>query len=54
MIILFNKIIDIINSDCENQEIRTNTINSVSHIIRHEPFLMKIFIERMDTINIVI
>ena len=49
-----NKIIDIINSDCENQEIRTSAINTVSHIIRHEPSLMKIFIERMDTINIVI
>ena len=49
-----NKIIDIIKSDCENQEIRTSAINTVSHIIRHEPSLMKIFIERMDTINIVI
>ena len=49
-----NKIIEIINSDCENQEIRTSAINTVSHIIRHEPSLMKIFIERMDTISIVI
>ena len=49
-----NKIIEIINSNCENQEIRTSAINTVSHIIRHEPSLMKIFIERMDTISIVI
>ena len=49
-----NKIIEIINSDCENQEIRTSAINTVSHIIRHEPSLMKVFIERMDTISIVI
>ena len=49
-----NKIIDIINSSCENQEIRTSAINTVSHIIRHEPSLMKIFIEKMDTINVVI
>ena len=49
-----NKIIDIINSNCENQEIRTSAINTVSHIIRHEPSLMKIFIEKMDTISVVL
>ena len=49
-----NKIIDIINSNCKNQEIRTSAINTVSHIIRHEPSLMKIFIEKMDTIGVVI
>ena len=49
-----NKIIDIINSNCENQELRTSAINTVSHIIRHEPSLMKCFIEKMDTINVVI
>ena len=49
-----NKIIDIINSNCENPEIRTSAINTVSHIIRHEPSLMKCFIEKMDTISIVI
>ena len=48
------KIIDIINSSCENQEIRSSAINTVSHIIRHEPSLMKIFIEKMDNINVVI
>ena len=48
------KIIDIINSDCENQEIRTSAINTVSHIIRHEPSLMKVFIDKMDTINFVL
>ena len=49
-----NKIIDIINSNCENQELRTSAINTVSHIIRHEPSLMKCFIEKMDTISVVI
>ena len=49
-----NKIIEIINSDCENQEIRSSAINTVSHIIRHEPTLMKCFIEKMDSINFVI
>ena len=49
-----SKIIDIINSNCENQEIRTSAINTVSHIIRHEPFLMKCFIEKMDTISVVL
>ena len=48
------KIIDIINSSCENQEIRSSAINTVSHIIRHEPSLMKCFIEKMDTINVVL
>ena len=49
-----NKIIDIINSPCENQELISSAINTVSHIIRHEPSFMKIFIEKMDTINVVI
>ena len=48
------KIIDIINSPCENPEIRTSAISSVSHIIRLNPSLFKIFIEKMDNINIVI
>ena len=49
-----NKIIEIINSDCENQEIKTSAFNTVSQIIRHEPTLMKCFIEKMDSINFVI
>ena len=49
-----NKIIEIINSDCENPEIRTSAFNAVSHIIRHEPSLLKYFIDKMDTISFVI
>ena len=49
-----NKIIEIINSDCENPEIRTSAFNAVSHIIRHEPSLLKCFIDKMDTISFVI
>ena len=49
-----NKIIEIINSDCENNEIRTSAFNAVSHIIRHEPSLLKCFIDKMDTISFVI
>ena len=49
-----NKIIEIINSDCENPEIRTSAFNTVSHIIRHEPSLIKCFIDKMDTISFVI
>ena len=49
-----NKIIEIINSDCENPEIRTSAFNAVSHIIRHEPSLLKFFIDKMDTISFVI
>ena len=49
------KIIDIFNNNnCENQDIKNSAINAVSHIIRHEPSLMKCFIEKMDAINIVI
>ena len=49
------KIIDIYNNtNCENPEIRISAINTVSHIIRHEPTLMKCFIEKMDTISVVI
>ena len=49
-----NKIIEIINSDCENNEIRTSAFNTVSHIIRHEPSLIKCFIDKMDSLNYVI
>ena len=49
-----NKIIEIINSDCENPEIRTSAFNTVSHIIRHEPSLIKYFIDKMDSLNYVI
>ena len=49
-----NKIIEIINPDCENPEIRTSAFNAVSHIIRHEPSLLKCFIDKMDTISFVI
>ena len=49
-----SKIIDIINFPCENQEIRTCAINTVSHIIRLNPSLLKIFIDKMDNINLVI
>jgi hypothetical protein len=49
------KILDIYNNtNCENPEIRISAINTVSHIIRHEPSLMKCFIEKMDTISVVI
>ena len=49
-----NKIIEIINSDCENPEIRTSAFNTVSHLIRHEPSLIKFFIDKMDTLSFVI
>ena len=49
-----NKIMEIINSECENPEIRTSAFNTVSHIIRHEPSLIKCFIDKMDTISFVI
>ena len=49
-----NKIIEIINSECENPEIRTSAFNAVSHIIRHEPSLIKCFIDKMDTISFII
>ena len=49
-----SKIIDIINYPCQNPEIRTSGISTVSHIIRHNPSLMKIFIDKMDDISIVL
>ena len=49
-----SKIIDIFNSPCQNQEIRTSAINTVSHIIRLNPSLMKIFLDKMDDISIII
>ena len=49
-----NKIIEIINSDCDNPEIRISALNTVFHIIRHEPSLIKCFIDKMDSLNYVI
>ena len=49
-----NKIIEIINSECENPEIRTSAFNTVSHLIRHEPSLIKCFIDKMDTLSFII
>ena len=49
-----SKIIDIFNFPCHNQEIRVSAISTVSHIIRLNPSLMKVFIEKMDDINIVL
>ena len=49
-----NKILEIINSECENPEIRTSAFNTVSHLIRHEPSLIKCFIDKMDTLSFVI
>ena len=48
------KTIEIFNSQCENQEIRTSALNTASHIIRLNPSIMKYFIEKMDNIDIVI
>ena len=48
------KIVGIINYPCQNPEIRTSAINTVSHIIRLNPSLMKVFIDKMDDINVVL
>ena len=47
-----SNIIDIINSSFENQEIRIWTINTISHIKGNCPPLKKIFVEKIDSINV--
>jgi hypothetical protein len=48
------KIIELINSECDNQDMRISAFNTVSHLIRLEPSLLKTFIEKMDTLSFVI
>ena len=49
-----NKIIDIYNENCENPEIHTSALSACSHLIRHENSLLKNFVEKIDTLNIVL
>ena len=49
-----SKIIDIFNFPCQNPEIKTSAISTVSYMIKLNPSLMKVFIDKMDDINIVI
>ena len=49
-----NKIIDIYNENCENPEIHTSALSACSHLIRHENSLLKIFLNKIDTLNIIL
>ena len=49
-----NKIIDIYNENCENPEIHTSALNACSHLIRHENSLLKNFVDKIDTLNVVL
>ena len=48
------KIIELINSECDNQDMRISAFNTLSHLIRLEPSLLKTFIEKLDTLSFVI
>ena len=48
------KIINIYNENCENPEIKTIALSTCSHLIRLEPSLFKIFINKNDNINIIL
>ena len=49
-----SKIIDIYNESCENAEIHTSALSTCSYLIKLEPNLLKIFIDKMDTLNLII
>ena len=49
-----SKIIGTFNFPCQNPEIRTIDISKVLFMIKHNPSLMKVFIDKMNDINIVI
>ena len=49
-----SKIIDIYYESCENPEIHTSALSTCSYLIKLEPNLLKVFIEKMDTLNNVI
>ena len=49
-----SKIINIYNENCENPEIHTSALSACSHLIRHEPSLLKVFIDKVDTLNFVL
>ena len=49
-----NKIIDIYNENCENPEIHISALNACSHLIRHENSLLKNFVDKIDTLNVVL
>ena len=49
-----SKILYIYNDNCENPEIKTSALNTCSHLIRLEPNLFKVFINKIDSINIVL
>ena len=48
------KIINIYNDNCENIEIKTSALNTCSHLIKLESNLFKVFINKIDSINILL
>ena len=42
-----NKIADIYNEVCENKDIKTSALATIGHLIRHEPSLMKCFVDKI-------
>ena len=51
---ILDKIIEIINSDCDNPEIKTCGLNTISYIIKLNPSLLKFFLDKIDDINIIL
>ena len=49
-----NKIIDIYNEICENPEIHTSALSACSHLIRHQNSLLKNFVDKIDSLNIIL
>ena len=49
-----NKIIDIYNQNCENPEIHASALSACSHLIRHQNSLLKNFVDKIDSLNIIL
>ncbi len=49
-----SQILNIYNEKCDNNEIYTCALNTCSHLIRHNPSLLKVFIDKVNTLNFVL
>ena len=49
-----SQILNIYNEKCDNNEIYTCALKTCSHLIRHKPSLLKVFIDKVNTLNLVL
>ena len=49
-----SQILNIYNEKCDNNEIYACALKTCSHLIRHKPSLLKVFIDKVNTLNFVL